>query len=528
MAFTQMNFLMFITLVVLVYFIVPLRTRWVVLLLGSLTFYYLNSGYLLLVLLASIVFTFVIGIVIQNINDKGKAQLSNLGKEASRAEKQTLKLATKKRARLVVTLGICVNLGALLYLKYFNFFVDISNGTLGTSVPIRKIVLPLGISFYTLQAIAYIVDVYRGKVTADRHLAKFALFLSYFPQIVQGPIPRYKQLASQLYEGHEFDYRRLCHGAQLILWGFFLKLVIADRLAVPVNTLFVDWKLYHGLLMFVSAVFYGLQVYADFSGGVNIARGFSQIVGIELEQNFRQPYNSRSIEEFWRRWHITLGAWMKDYVFYPLSLSKLFVEIGRKSRNILGNYAGKRLPPIMAMFIVYFLVGFWHGPDWKFIVYGIWNGIFITLGILLGEQYTRLATKLGFDQQSMGWRTFQIVRTFIICSFGRFFSRGESLEAAFGMINQFFHGWYDITWLFDGTLTSLGLERPDWLVLACAIAVLFWIDSLHERGISIRNTIDEQHVVFRWFVYCIAFLAVVIFGVWGSSYDASAFIYGQL
>lgn len=147
---------------------------------------------------------------------------------------------------------------------------------------------------------------------------------------------------------------------------------------------------------------------------------------------------------------------------------------------------------------------------------------------LLGEQYTRLATKLGFDQQSMGWRTFQIVRTFIICSFGRFFSRGESLEAAFGMINRFFHGWCDITWLFDGTLTSLGLERPDWLVLACAIAVLFWIDSLHERGISIRNTIDEQHVVFRWFVYCIAFLAVVIFGVWGSSYDASAFIYGKL
>lgn len=527
MAFTQMTFLVFIAVVSLVYFIVPLRARWIVLLIGSLTFYMVNSGALLLVLLASIIFTFVIGIVIQNINDQGKARLSQLGEGTSRAEKQSLRLATKKRARVAVTFGVCGNLGTLLYLKYFNFFTGIANDAFGASIPAKDIVLPLGISFYTLQAIGYIVDVYRSKVTADRNLAKFTLFLSYFPQIVQGPIPRYKQLASQLYEGHEFDYRRLCHGAQLILWGFFLKLVIADRIAVPVNTLYENWRFYHGLLTFASSVLYGLQVYTDFAGGVNIALGFSEIIGIKLEQNFRQPYNSRSVEEFWRRWHITLGAWMKDYVFYPLSLSKLFVWISRKSRGILGNYVGKRLPPIMAMLIVYFLVGFWHGPDWKYVAYGIWNGVFITLGILLGEQYTLFATKLDFDQQSTGWRTFQVVRTFIICSFGRFFSRGDSLDTAISMIGRLFHGWFDVSWLVDGTLSNLGLERPDWIVAVCGIAILFWVDSLHEQDVPIRDTIDEQHVVFRWFIYCVAFLAVVIFGVWGSSYDATAFIYGQ-
>ena len=278
----------------------------------------------------------------------------------------------------------------LLFFKYFNFFSGNASGLLqriGIPVvlPALDLMIPIGISFYTLQAIAYMTDVYRGKYRADKNFFKFMLFMSYFPQIVQGPIARYDFLANQLYEGRDMEYKRCTFGIQLILWGYIKKLVIADRLAVPVNEIFNNFNEYTGMLVLLAAIGYGLQVYADFSGGMDIARGVSQVFGIELQLNFKQPYFARSIEEFWRRWHITLGAWMKDYIFYPLSLSKLSGNIGKKARLLFGSSIGKKIPSFIAMFIVYFLVGFWHGAEWKYIFYGIWNGLFIMSGILCEE-----------------------------------------------------------------------------------------------------------------------------------------------
>lgn len=528
MTFVDLSFVVFLVAVAILYFVFPRNYRWVVLLAGSLTFFYLNSGYLLLVLLGTTLFTYLIARRIQSISDAGKQEAAR--KRLARADKKRIKLQTKKKCKPYLVLGVLVDLGVLLYLKYYNFFAENANVLLsstGVNFPHINLLLPIGISFYTLQAIAYMTDVYRGKITADTNIAKFALFMSYFPQIVQGPIPRHKQLANQLYEGHRFDYVRMCHGCQLMIWGWFQKMVIADRIAVPVNLIYNNYTEYHGLLVFLAAAGYGLQVYADFQGGMDIARGFSEIIGIELELNFTQPYFSHSIEEFWRRWHITLGSWMRDYVFYPLSLSKAFVGIGRASRKLLGGFVGKRLPPIMAMFIVYFLVGFWHGAEWKYIAYGVWNGIFIVAGILLPEAYQYLCEVFNIRQSSFGWRTFQVFRTFCICALGRLFSRGTDLTAALEMFRSIGTEWWDISFLLDGTMKALGLDAANWLLLIVCIVGLYLIDLMHERGVHIRESIDRQHIALRWIIYLVAIDAIVIFGMYGTGYDSANFIYEQ-
>ena len=418
----------------------------------------------------------------------------------------------------------------LLFLKYYNFFAENSNLLLrhfGVELPYLRLILPLGISFYTLQAMSYMIDVYRKKVVPDTNLAKFMLYMSFFPQIVQGPINRHSQLADQLYSPHSFDYKRVCFGVQLILWGFMKKLIFADLIGIPVDYIFDNYKDYTGLILFFGAAGYGLQVYADFSGGMDITRGIAQIFGIDMVLNFEQPYFSNSIENFWRRWHITLGSWMRDYIFYPLSLSKSFGNLGKKVRKIFGNYLGKRIPAFLAMFIVFILVGVWHGPQWKYIAYGVYNGIFIVFGILLDEKYAQARDKVGIDPESVSWKIFQILRSFILISIGRYFSRGRSFRAAVSMFRLSLIRWFDLSFLVDGTMNSIGIDSAHWLVIILSLAVLLGVDYLHEKGVHIRETIANQHLIFRWFIYILAVVLLIIFGIYGPAYDSGAFIYEQ-
>ena len=398
---------------------------------------------------------------------------------------------------------------------------------MNVQIPTLSLLLPIGISFYTLQEISYIADVQRGKYRAEKSLPHLMLFFSYFPQIVQGPIARYNQLSHQFYEEHPFDYKRLASGAQLILWGFVKKLVIADRIATPVGYLFDNAESYEGAILFFAAAMYGIQVYADFSGGMDIARGFSEIIGIELELNFKQPYYAKSIEEFWRRWHITLGSWMRDYVFYPLSLSPLFGKIGSALRKRGKKSLGNKLPSFLAMFIVYFLVGFWHGAEWKYVLYGIWNGIFISSGILLTDFYADCKTRLHVNDGSKGWRLFQILRTFVICSFGRIFSRANNTRQAIYMFGSIIKKWYSVYFLTNGTLLKLGLGTADWIILIAFILLMFYVDHLHERGMKIREGISKQNIFIRWTIYYLALFGLIMFGIYGPLYDAASFIYAQ-
>ena len=523
MSFVTLAFVAFMALTAAVYFAVPLKARWVVLLVASYIFFFLNSEWLVLVLFAQTLATYLCGRWMAAMT-KGAPDPKSLPPK----ERASARAALRKRKRRAMAVGIILNAGALLFLKYYNFFADNANillGLAGIQLPNLGLIVPVGISFYTLQAIAYLVDIQRGKVEADTSLPKFMLFMSYFPQILQGPIPRFAQLAEQLYAGHKFDYKRFCFGAQLILWGFFKKLVIADRLAIPVNQIFDYWQHYDGLIVLLAAFGYGLQVYADFSGGVDIARGFSQTIGINLVDNFRQPYFSKSIEEFWRRWHITLGAWMRDYIFYPLSLSKAFTHLGRGARKVLGANIGKKMPPVLAMFIVYFLVGFWHGANWTFIAYGLWNSVFIMLGILLAERYTQIKKALHINEEARSWRVFQMVRTAFICSIGRFFTRAAMMSQALGMMRATCKHVYDLSFLVDGSLVSLGLDVANWVVLIVAIFGLLLVDIAHERGFSFREAIARQGIVVRWIIYLGAFTAVLIFGMYGATVVDAGFIY---
>ncbi len=527
MTFVSFPFIIFIAAVALVYFLVPKRFQWIVLLAASYLFYFLNSEWLILLLFATTFVTFMVGRKIGAMQDAGNAAIEAAGL-AGKAKKEA-RSKNKRKTLHVLWIGVAFDLGMLLFLKYFNFFAGNANIILkhfGWTFPKLHLLLPLGISFYTLQAMAYMIDIYRGKIRPDTNLAKFMLFMSYFPQIVQGPFARYRHLANQLYESHSFDYRRMAFGAQLILWGFMKKTIIADRLAVPVEYVFNHSGNYTGLIMFLAVAGYGLQVYADFSGGMEIARGVSQILGIEIELNFRQPYFSNSIEDFWRRWHITLGAWMKDYIFYPLSLSKSFAGVSRVTRKIAGNYIGKKIPAFLSMFVVYFLVGFWHGSEWKYIVYGVWNGCFIMTGILLTDVYAKMRAVTGVEGK-ISWTVFQVIRTFIIRSIGLFFARAKGVHQALSMMTAMTVKWWDLSFLTQGTLKSLGLDNANWILVITAIIILFAVDYLHEKEVPIRETIAAQPIVFRWIIYYGAIIAVLIFGIYGPSYDSAAFIYEQ-
>lgn len=524
MTIVSFPFFLFVAVTVLIYFIAPKRFQWFVLLAASYFFFWINSKWLVLVLFATTLVTFLIGQAIYRIKNR------TIPDDISREERKKRTTAAKKQAKGVLLLGVFLVLGTLVFLKYYNFLAGNANSLLkyvGAKAPKLQLLLPLGISFYTLQAMAYMIDVYRGKLKPDRNLGKFMLFMSFFPQIVQGPIPRHHQLAEQLYSGHHFDYRRVSFGVQLMLWGIFKKLVIADRLAIPVRALFDGETQYSGMLVFFGTILYGLQIYADFSGGMDIARGIAQLFGIEIELNFRQPYFSRSIEEFWRRWHITLGGWMRDYVFYPLSLSKAFSTLSKRVRKLFGASLGKKIPPLLSMFIVYLLVGIWHGSSWKYVAYGLWNGVFIMAGILWGDLYGKAREKCRISDDSISWKLFQMLRTFLLCSFGRFFSRAGSLRAAIQMMRSVFVQIYDLSFLTNGSFLNLGLNIANWFLLLFAVVLLLFVDYLHERDVHIRDVIAQQPLVFRWCIYYAAFFVILVFGIYGPGYEAQSFIYEQ-
>ncbi len=531
MNFVSINFLLFIMGIICIYFIMPKRYQWIVLLAASYTFFFLTSTYLIVFLMANTAVAFCAGLILEKINKGTTAYLAEHKAELTREQRVGYKKIQTKKKKRIVAVSVVINLGILVILKYSGFLGMNINGILGhfgmhVDIPSLNYLLPIGISFYTLQSIGYIIDIYRSKYDADRNICKFALFMSFFPQIIQGPIARHDQLAHQLYEGHSFNYARMTQGAQLILWGFMKKLLVADRIAIMVNEIFDNYTEYHGILLFLAGVTYGLQVYCDFSGGMDIARGVSQIFGIELELNFERPYFAKSVSEFWRRWHITLGSWMRDYIFYPLSLSKQFGSLSKKTRKILGNYIGKKLPTFLSMFIVFLFVGVWHGSSWKYVAYGLWNGIIIVSSILLEPYYEKLAKKLGIKTDCFSWSFFQMLRTFFLCSLGRLFSRaGSATIAAKMFIGSFkdFNPWV----LFDGTIFSLGLDLSDFVIIAIMLIVLVVVGVMQEKGMHIRETIAQQNLYFRWMIFLGAIAFLVIYGVYGPGYSATEFIYKQ-
>ena len=352
MSFASLPFVGLVAAGVILYYLVPKKLQWVVLLLASMVFY-LASGVksaVWLVLVAAV--TWLTGLLLARQNARPAP------------DKQT-KAAVRRVKKRICAVCAVLCFGLLYLMKYWNFTASALPSALGDKLPRWDFVVPMGLSYFIFQAVGYVIDVYRGKTDAQKNPLRYGLFVSFFPQMVQGPISRYDQLAPQLTAERSLDWRDLKFGIQLCLWGYFKKLVIADRAAVLVNAVIKDNCPYGGAVIASGILFYCIQLYCDFSGGIDITRGVARLFGIDMAENFRRPIFATSLTDYWRRWHITLGAWMRDYVFYPISLSRGFGKLSRWARTHIGGTAGKIFATSLATFLVYCIIGIWHGANFR-------------------------------------------------------------------------------------------------------------------------------------------------------------------
>ena len=539
MAFFSWQFILFLTVSLAVYYIVPGRFRWLVLLASSAWYYVVGGGLKSCVyVLVTVITTYLGAVIIDNMQRKVDEQLKGRSTEAgtvklSREEKKQLKALGQKKKKRVLVLVLLINFGILIVLKYGSFISINMNGLLerfhtSGRLPEVSFLIPLGLSFYTFQTMGYLIDVYRGKYSAERNILRLCLFTTYFPSVLQGPINRFDDLAKQLYEPHSFDDLQFREGLLRMLWGIFKKMIIAERAAIIVNEVFGNFETsrYGGFTLVVGILLYSVQLYCDFAGGMDIVFGASQMFGIHLRENFRQPYMARSVSEFWQRWHISLGNWMKDYVFYPIALSKPFAKMQKTLKKNVNPYFGKVFPSFLASFMVFVLVGIWHGANWKFVYYGLYQATFVSTETLFEKPYADLRRICRVREEAAGWKLFQMIRTLTILSIGRYVDVVpdmptviRALKATFSTFNPYI--------FFDGSLYTLGVDERNFGILILMILLIAAVDVINERGQTVRGIIARQQFPFRWVVYLAAIAAVLVFGMYGPGFNMSSFIYAQ-
>lgn len=490
MLFNSLSFLLFFPLVCLVYFIIPVRVRYLWLLGASYYFYMCwNARYALLMLLSTLI-TYASGLLIGRYR------------------------SNTRLCRLWVGLSFGSNLAILFFFKYANFLLESLQSAaamahIQINLPAFDILLPVGISFYTFQALSYTMDVYRGEIAPERNLLKYALFVSFFPQLVAGPIERSKNLLDQVAVPHRFDYDRAAAGLQMMLWGFMEKLILADRAAIFVDAVYGDWQNQSGAVLLFATVMFAFQIYCDFGGYSHIAIGAAQVLGIRLMDNFRQPYFAVSVQDFWRRWHISLSTWFRDYLYIPLG----------------GNRKGKLRRDINLM-ITFLISGLWHGADWHYVAWGGLNGAFQVIGGHTLGLRKKAAKCLHIRTEAASWKLFCQAATFALICLTWVFFRADGIGAAFGILKKFVTDFRVSTLLGDG-ICQYGLDAANLQLLVVAVLVLLAVDWLHEKNIPIRDTLARQNTLARWIVCWAALLCVLVFGIWGGTYDAAAFIYFQ-
>lgn len=532
MSFTSLEFIGFLLAVVVLYYIVPKKYRWIELLVASYTFYLINGIPQIAFIIATTLITYFAAIIMQKRRDRYKAELDAVRDQITKEEKQVMKKTANSYIHTVQVLAVLADLIILAVVKYLGFVLDNVNSVFASfnsdfSLTLPHIIVPLGISFYTFASMGYLIDIGRGKYNAERNVAKLALFVSFFPTIIQGPICRFDEVAPGLFEGHELKYDNLKFGAQLIMWGFFKKMVIADRAALYVTEVFsTGYDKYSGTALFFGMFMYAVQIYGDFSGGIDIARGAAQMMGIELPNNFERPYFSQSVAEYWRRWHITLGAWMREYVFFPIMLSKPVSGLSKKARKV-SAYLAKMVPSVITPFIVFILIGIWHGASWKYVAFGLYNAIIVASSVALDPVFDKLNKLLKINTEAFSWRVFRIIRTFLILGVSKILVKAPSLTTAIDILRKIFTeadlNFFKLTQ--ESEIFSIGINPANMLVLAFGVFILFVTSCFQESGIHIRESLAKQNLVFRWVIYIIALILILVFGMYGSAYNAADFIY---
>lgn len=529
MFFTSYGFFGFIIILFFLYYLVPKKWQWPLLLVASYIFYFIAGPEYLIYILVTTFTTYFAAYKIEENLKKQKAWLKEHKAELSKEEKQKYKAKEEKVRFRWIFSCILLNLGILAVVKYANFFISNANAILSTfgqtkHISFVTLAVPLGISFYTFQAIGYLVDVHRGTIPAEKNFFKLALFVSFFPLLIQGPISRFGDLGKSLYEQHSFHGKTVAYGLQRMLWGYFKKMVVADRVLAAVSTIIGDASTYQGAYIFVGMLFYTLQLYADFTGGIDITIGVAETMGITVQENFIRPYFSKSLKEYWRRWHISMCNWFRDYVFYPVSISKTMQKISKFSRKHLGKVVGKRLPMYLSSFVVWFATGIWHGASWNFIVWGLSNWIILMVSEEFEPLYDKFHKRFPVER-NIFYKSFQILRTFLLVCCLNLFDCYESIATTLGSFASMFtvHNW-NILW--NGSMMALGLTKLDYIILLAGI-ILMLVVSLLQRSGSVRDKISKLAYPARFVIWYGLFLIVLLMGVYGIGYDAAQFIYNR-
>ena len=488
MIFNSVGYLIFLPIVLLIYFIVPNKIKWIVLLTASYYFYMSWNPKYILLLLFFTVFNYLMALMIE-------------------------KCKKNKQKKMILIICITINLTILFIFKYYNFFIENLNlllSELGVNGgnKLINIILPMGISFYTFQTMSYVIDVYKNKIRAEKRIGIFALFVSFFPQLVAGPIERTDNLLPQFYEKKTFNYIDVTIGLKLMLWGFFKKIVIADRIAVIANTVYNNPYNYSGLPLIIATIAFGIQIYCDFSGYSDIAIGTARIMGFKLVQNFNRPYFSKSISEFWRRWHISLSSWFRDYIYIPL---------GGNRKGQVRAYAN--------LFITFLISGLWHGANWTFVIWGALHGLYLVIGKITKPIRKKVINKLNINTKSLIFKVLSIFTTNCFVMFAWIFFRANSIDDAMYIVKNLFVNFQLTLNLRNiiATLFNLGLNNVDTIVIVLSLIILL-IVSLIERKGSWVYLIQKKPLIFRFSIYYILIIYVIFFMFYIGN---SQFIYFQ-
>ena len=493
MSFTGTSFFLIVLSTILFYFAAPGKFRWIILLVSSCIFYYLSTGIpQFVLLLVTVGITFFAGIQIDRSEDN------------------------KRKKKLYLNSAVILVLGILTIIKLRNYVSLFS-----------RVIVPLGVSYYTLSLISYLVDVYVKKEKPELNFFKLLLYTIYFPKIIQGPISKFRELGPKLIEAHPYSYDNLCCGVQLIIWGYFKKLVIVERTAMLTGKLFPNITDYtEGGFALLFAIFLAaVSHYCDFSSYMDIVTGISQIMGIELDKNFNLPFFSRSAAEFWRRWHITLGVWFKDYVYMPIVINPYVIRVSKWFRTHLGKRAGKAVMTIIPTAAVWLLTGLWHGTGLNYIVWGLYWGTIILISNVFEPELKKITALLRIDTEKGDWKLFQTIRTFFFFMIGFSIStlfELKDLKFVFRIITKRFFFGRPLTRVFD----QWGLDIDNFIFLMIAVLIL-WIVERNARDGSIRTKIAGLNAVPRWLIYASALLLVFLLGVYGPGYSTAGFAYAR-
>lgn len=528
MTITSLSFLIFFFALLLVYFLLPKKAQWIVLLVASIGFYLLCSAKGITYVLLTATTVYIATRWMDALSARQKGYLKEHKDSLSKEERSAYKESTKKKRKAIMVCTLLLNLAVLCTFKYANFALEQVNALsglfTGTATSFSsKLIAPLGISFYTFQAIGYLVDVYWENCAAEKNYFKNLLFVSFFPQITQGPISDHEELSAELFKEHRFTYDSFSRGFQRMLWGFTKKMALANILSTYVQNVFANYADYSGISTFIGVLCYSVQIYADFSGYMDIMCGACEMLGIRLTENFDRPYFSKSIAEYWRRWHISLGTWFKKYVYYPIAVAKWNRKLGNSSQKKLGKHFGQTMPATIALVAVWLTTGLWHGASWGYIAWGGVNGLFIIFSLWMEPVYAKCKNLLHIRENKWLWRAFQTLRTFLLVSFIKVLPEVGSLSDGLGLIRHIFTD-FTIPRSFSQLLPFIGVTYNFAVVVFCTL--LIFVSSLLQRRKPIRDYFSKIPIWLRIVLLALLFVFTVIFGV-PATKSAGGFMYAQ-